>query len=148
VAKGVLYDPSTWVDPSGQPVGPVQLDPVGDFATRSFVPAGALTAVYVAEDLQGNLRICAQVRESTIPEITYFLRLKALTGNGIFSFQARTGSTPSGWNPVHRLGTFACAESSLTALGNPWAVYVGATTEGGGRIEDESAWQMVYFKTP
>jgi LmbE family N-acetylglucosaminyl deacetylase len=148
LAKGDPYDPSTWVDASGQPVEPVQLDPVGDFATRSFVPAGDLTAVYAAEDTQGNLRICAQVREGTIPEITYFLRLKGLTSNGIVTFQARTGSTPSGWYPVHRSGVYACAASSLAALGNPWAVFVGATTEGGGRIEDESAWQMIFISKP
>ena len=142
------YNPSAWVDPSGLPVGPVQLDPVGDYATRSFVPAGDLTAVYAAQDMQGNLQVCAQLREATIPEITYFLRLKALTDNGIVAFQARTGSTQTGWYPIHRSGIYACAKVSLAALGNPWAVFVGATTEGGGRIEDESAWQMVYINRP
>jgi hypothetical protein len=142
------YNPSAWVDPSGLPVEPVQLDPVGDYATRSFVPAGDLTAVYAAQDMQGNLQVCAQLREATIPEITYFLRLKALTDNGIVAFQARTGSTQTGWYPIHRSGIYACAKVSLAALGNPWAVFVGATTEGGGRIEDESAWQMVYINRP
>ncbi len=148
ITKGTVTNPSTWINNSGQPVAPVQLDPVGDFATRSFLPGGDLTAVYAAQDLQGNLQVCAQVREETIPEITYFLRLKALTANGIVAFQSRTGTVPSGWNPVHRSGVYACASSSLAALGNPWAVYVGATTEGGGRIEDQSAWQMIYINRP
>jgi N-acetyl-1-D-myo-inositol-2-amino-2-deoxy-alpha-D-glucopyranoside deacetylase len=145
IANGDLSNPSAWVDPSGQPVEPVQLDPAGDFATRSFVPAGDLIAVYAAKDTHGNLQVCAQLRENTIPEITYVLRLKALTDNGIISFQARTGHPPTGWYPVHRSGVYACAAASLASLGNPWAVFVGATTVGGGRIEDESAWQMVYF---
>jgi N-acetyl-1-D-myo-inositol-2-amino-2-deoxy-alpha-D-glucopyranoside deacetylase len=143
ITKGMVTNPSTWVDHFGQAVAPVQLDPVRDFATRSFLPGGDLTAVFAALDMQRNLQICAQLRENTIPEITYFLRLKALTGNGIVAFQARTGTVPSGWYPVHRSGIYACVSVSLAALGNPWAVYVGATTEGGGRIEDQSAWQMV-----
>ncbi len=40
-------------------------------------PAGDLTAVYAGRDLQGNLLVCAQVRENTIPEIAYFLRIKS-----------------------------------------------------------------------
>jgi len=148
VAQGAPNNPSTWMDPSGQPVEPVQLDPVGDFATRSFVPAGDLTAVYAARDVQGNLQVCAQLREGTIPEITYFLRLKALTNNGIVTYQARTGNIPAGWYPVHRSGVYACTTASLAALGNPWAVFAGAATEGGGRIEDESAWQMIYINQP
>ncbi len=147
-AKGNPINPSTWVDPSGEPIGPVQLDPAGDYATRTFVPGGDLTAVYVSQDAQGTLQVCAQLRENTIPEITYFLRLKALTDNGIIAYQARTGNAPPGWYPVHRSGLYACAAITLDTLGNPWAVYVGATTEGGGRIEDETAWQMVYFNKP
>ncbi len=146
--KGDPYNPSTWVSSSGQSLEPVQLDPAGDYATRSFVPAGDLTAVYTSRDTQGNLQVCAQMRENTIPEITYFLRLKALTDNGIVSYRARTGNTQTGWHQVHGSGVYACATVSLASLGNPWAVFVGATTEGGGRIEDESAWQMIYIPKP
>ena len=148
VTQGEPYNPATWVDSSGQQVEPVQRDPAGDYTTRSFVPAGDLTAVYASRDMQGNLQVCAQMRESTIPEITYILRLKALTDNGIISYRARTGSTQTGWHPIHRSGVYACTTTSLASLGNPWAVFVGATTEGGGRIEDESAWQMVYISRP
>jgi hypothetical protein len=31
----------------------------------------------------------------------------------------------------------------LEDLGNPWAVFVGTTTIAGGRVEDETGWQMV-----
>jgi len=147
-AQGDPYNPSTWVDVSGQPVTPVELDPVADFTTRSIVPAGDLTAVYAARDMQGNLLVCAQVREDTLPEITYFLRLKALSDNGILAYQARTGETQTGWHPLHRSGVYACTTVSLADLGNPWAVFVGATTVGGGRIEDETGWQMVYINRP
>jgi LmbE family N-acetylglucosaminyl deacetylase len=148
IAMGDPGNPSTWVGPSGEAVQPVQLDPAGDFATRSFLPAGDLTAVYAAKDLQGNLQFCAQARDNTIPEITYFLRLKALTENGVISIQARTGRTPIGWYPVRSSGDYACATLPLATLGNPWAVFLGASTVGGGRIEDESAWQMVYINRP
>ncbi len=93
--KGDPYNPSSWLGASGQPVMPVQLDPVGDYATRSFIPAGDLTAVYAARDMQGNLLVCAQMREDTIPEITYFLRLKALTDNGIVSLPGPDGRAPN-----------------------------------------------------
>jgi N-acetyl-1-D-myo-inositol-2-amino-2-deoxy-alpha-D-glucopyranoside deacetylase len=147
-AQGDPTNPSSWMDASGQPVAPVQLDPIADYATRSFIPAGDLTAVYAARDLQSNLLVCAQVRENTIPEITYFLHLKALTDNSIIVYQARSGAVQSGWYPLHRSGVYACATISLADLGNPWAVFVGATTTGGGRIEDETGWQMVQIKRP
>ena len=144
--QGNPHDPSTWRDAAGKPIPPVQLDPVEDYITRSYLPAGDLTAVYVVRDAQNNLQVCAQVQEEAVPEITYFLRIKALTdkGSGILSFQARTGRRPPGWLPVQRSGVYACTTVSLAAMDNPWAVYVGAATEGGGRIMDESAWQMIY----
>jgi len=147
-AQGDTYKPSTWEDGSGQLIVPVQMDPVADYATRSFLPAGDLTAVYAARDKHGNLLVCAQMRDTTIPEITYFLRLKALTDNGIVDFQARTGEAQTGWYPVKRSGVYACATVPQLDLGNPWAVFVGATTEGGRRIEDETGWQMVYINRP
>ena len=147
-AQAEPNNPASWMDASGQPVSPVQRDPVADYATRSFIPAGDLTAVYAARDLQDNLMVCAQVREGTIPEITYVLRLKALTANGINVLQARTGQTPDGWVILHRSGVYACLTVSMADLGNPWAVFVGAATVGGGRIEDETGWQMVMINKP
>jgi N-acetyl-1-D-myo-inositol-2-amino-2-deoxy-alpha-D-glucopyranoside deacetylase len=148
IVQGSPDNPSTWMDSSGKSIAAIQYDPVGDYATRSIVPAGDLTAVFTTRDTQGNLLICSQARENTIPEITYFLRFKTLTDSGIMSFQARTGAPKTGWYPVHRSGVYACTTVSISDLGNPWAVYVGATTEGGGRVEDETAWQMVYINKP
>ena len=147
-ALGDPNNPSTWLDASGQPVAPVELDPVGDYTTRSILPAGDLVAVHAARDGQDNLRLCAQVREDTIPEVTYVLRLKALTDNGILAFNARTGKPPAGWALLHRSAAYACATVSLADLGNPWAVFVGAATVSGGRIEDETGWQMVHVNRP
>ena len=141
-------NPSTWVDANGQPIKPVQLDPVADYTTRSIIPAGDLTAVYATRDLYGNLLVCSQVRDSTIPEVTYFLRVKALTDNGIVAYQARTGEAQTGWVALHRSGVNACATISLANLVNPWAIFIGATTESGGRIEDETGWQMVTIGKP
>jgi LmbE family N-acetylglucosaminyl deacetylase len=148
VVKSDPYNPSSWLGASSQPVMPVELDPVADYATRSIIPAGDLTAVYAARDMQGNLLVCAQVREDTIPEITYFLRLKSLTDTGIVPYQARTGEFQTGWHPMHRSDVYSCITVSLTALGNPWAVFIGAATESGGRIEDETGWQMVNINRP
>jgi len=147
-AQGDPKDPSTWMDASGQPIAPVQRDPVADYATRSILPAGDLTAVYAARDMQGNLLVCSQVQENTLPEITYSLRLKAPTGNGLIAYQACTGQTPTGWVPLHRSGEYACASVPLADLGNPWAIFVGAATESAGRIEDETGWEMVLINPP
>ncbi len=145
---GDPLNPPSWMDALGLPIVPVQLDPIADFATRRFLPAGDLTAVYAARDEQGNLLVCTQVQGDTIPEITYILRLKALTDNGIIVFQARTGHTPTGWVSLHRSDVYACATVSLSDLGNPWAIFVGAVTESAGRIEDETGWQMINIKRP
>jgi N-acetyl-1-D-myo-inositol-2-amino-2-deoxy-alpha-D-glucopyranoside deacetylase len=147
-SQGDPINPGSWVDASGKPILPLQLDPVADYTTRSIFPAGDLTAVFAARDLQGNLRVCSQVRDNTIPEIIYILRLKALNDNGIVSYQARTGSSRTGWYPAHRFGVFTCAVIPLADLGNPWAVFMGATTESVGRIEDETGWQMVNIPRP
>ncbi len=39
-SKGNPLDPSTWSDPKGKPIQPVERDPVGDFFTRKAVPGG------------------------------------------------------------------------------------------------------------
>jgi N-acetyl-1-D-myo-inositol-2-amino-2-deoxy-alpha-D-glucopyranoside deacetylase len=148
VAQGDPNNPSTWLEASGKQIIPVQLDPVADYVTRSLIPSGDLTAVYAARDLQDNLLVCARLRENTIPEITYSLRLKVLTGNGVVAYQARTGQSQTGWAPLQRSGVYACATLSLADLGNPWAVFVGAATQGAGRIEDETGWQMVTINQP
>ncbi len=143
LAQGQPDRPSTWMSAEEQAIKPVQLDPVGDFITRSAVPASDLVAEYAARDSKGNLHFCVQARQATLPEFTYSLRLKALTSKGIIFYDAHTAAARSPWHPATRTGPYVCASVSLSELGNPWAVYMGANVVGGGRIVDEVAWQMV-----
>jgi len=146
--KGDALDPSTWLDKKGLGIPMVQADPVFDFISRDAIPAADLVGVYVARDDQGNLFICSQTREETIPELLYTIRLKALTGKDIKSFKAETRAAKPGWQVARRSGVYVCASIPLVDLGDPWAVFVGANVIGGGRIMDESAWQMVYLNNP
>ena len=148
LAQGDPRKPSTWLDVDEQAVRPVQLDPTGDFITRTAFPSSDLVAVYAARDPAGNLLVCMEARENAVPELVYSLRLKALNAGGIDTFQAQTGARAPGWQPAHRLGRFVCASVSLAQLGHPWAVYVGANVVGGGRTIDEVAWQMVTVQEP
>jgi LmbE family N-acetylglucosaminyl deacetylase len=145
LAQGDPRQPSTWLDKGEQVIKPVQLDPTGDFITRSTLPSSDLVAVYVAGDVKKALQVCVQARENTIPELVYALRLKALNSTGIISYLARTGPGKTGQQPAYRSGPFACASVSLAELGDPWAIYVGANVVGGGRIIDEVGWQLVYI---
>jgi len=147
VIQGNPLNPSTWRDAAGQPIQPVQVDPAGDFFTRSVIKAGDLIAIYAARDTRGNLQICTQMVEETLPAITYLIRLKALTmsGTGIISLQVTSGRARAGVLRVHRSGVYACTSISLAQLGNPWAVYVGANTISGGRVLDQAGWQMLYL---
>jgi LmbE family N-acetylglucosaminyl deacetylase len=149
VAQGRPLDPSTWLDAAGQPIAPVQLDPVNDIFTHHSVPASDLVAVYAARDAPGNLLVCSQAREETAAEIAYAIRLKALTANGVVAYSAETGGPQAGWHLAKRSGPYACLSVSLADLGDPWAVYVSAASEGLDRITlDQAAWQMVYVGRP
>jgi len=143
--QGNPLDPASWRDASGGPIPPVQLDPAGDFFTRSVIKAGDLTAVYAVRDADNNLWVCAQVVEETVPEITYDIRLKAMTdsGNGIISLLFTSGRARTGSLAAKRSGRYACVSVPLAQLGAPWAVYVGANTVSGGRVMDEAGWQMI-----
>ena len=143
VAGGDPLDPSTWTDANGQPIQPVERDPVGDFFTRRADPAADLVAVYLARDTSNALWICVQAREEDATGLTYRLRLKALDANGIIAYAARTGVEQSGWKKATHSGVYSCAQVSLAELGNPWGVFVGTDVEGGGRVIDQTGWQMV-----
>jgi hypothetical protein len=143
VARGNPLDPSTWTDANGQSIQPVERDPVGDFIVRKAVPAADLVAAYLARDASNILWICAQAREEDSTGLTYRLRLKALDANGLLSYAARTGAGQSGWKKAIRSGVNSCAQVSLDELGNPWAVFVGTDVEGGGRVVDQTGWQLV-----
>ena len=143
--RGNPLVPSTWIETNGQPVPPADRDPVGDFFLRRAVPGGDLVAAYLARDLSNNLWVCAQAHEGEAAGLTYRLRLKALDTNGILSYAARTGADQAGWKKAVRSGVYSCAQVRLTDLGNPWAIFVGADVEGGGRIMDQTGWQLIYL---
>lgn len=143
VIKGSLLDPSTWIDANGKPIQPVERDPVGDFMTRKAVPGGDLVAAYLARDASNNLWTCSQAREEDVGVLTYRLRLKALDANAIVPYNARTGKAQSGWKKAKVSGVYTCARVSLAELGSPWAVFVGTDVEGGGRLMDQTGWQLV-----
>jgi LmbE family N-acetylglucosaminyl deacetylase len=148
LAQGDHFDPSTWLDINGHAIPQVQADPVSDFITRDAIPAADLVGFYAARDEKGNLLICSQTREEAIPELHYYIRLKSLTGAGIKTFTAGTKSTDLGGQVAKRSGVYVCVSIPLSDLGDPWAVYAGANVVGGGRVMDETAWQMIYINNP
>lgn len=147
VVKGDPLNPSTWTDANGQSILPVERDPVGDFITRNAIPGGDLVATYLARDKANNLWLCSQVRDEISTGLTYRLRLKALVANGVLTYEARTGATQPGWKKATHSGYYTCAQVSLAELGNPWAVFLGTDVEGGGRLMDQTGWQLVPIKS-
>jgi N-acetyl-1-D-myo-inositol-2-amino-2-deoxy-alpha-D-glucopyranoside deacetylase len=143
VTKGNPLDPSTWIDPNGKPVQPVERDPVGDFLTRKAVPGGDLVAAYLARDMSNHLWVCSQAREEDVGVLTYRLRLKALDASTILTYNAQKGEARSGWKKATASGVYTCAQVSLAEFGNPWAIFVGTDVEGGGRLMDQIGWQLV-----
>jgi len=142
-AKGDPLNPSTWIDENGKTIPPVERDPVGDFFVRSVVPGSDLVAAFLARDTSNTLWMCSQARDEISVGLTHRLRLKALDGKGIITYEARTGEIQTGWKRASRSGVYTCAEVSLAELGNPWAVYLGTDVEGGGRLIDQTGWQLV-----
>jgi len=147
VASGDALDPTTWQDATGQPVAAVQHDPRGDIFSHKAVPATDLVAVYAARTPAGLLWVCAQVSEKAAEDIPYSIHLKALTGQGIVPFDARTEPV-SGEAAANRSKTFICTQVALTNLQNPWAIFLGAEVESPDRLVpfDQTAWQMVYIQ--
>ena len=143
VVKGDPLNPSTWTDANGQPIPPVERDPVGDFVTRKAVPGGDLVAAYLARDASNNLWMCSQKRDEISSGLTNRLRLKAVEVNGVLPYAARTGAAQPGWKTATNSGVYTCAQVSLGELGNPWAVFLGTDVEGGGRLMDQTGWQLV-----
>jgi LmbE family N-acetylglucosaminyl deacetylase len=143
VARGSPLDPSTWINANGNPIQPVERDPVGDLFMRKALPGADLVADYITRDTSNDLWICSQSHEENFTGLTYRLRLKALDANGILAYAARTGAVQYGWKNATRAGVYSCAQVNLAELGNPWAVFVGTDVEAGGRVVDQTGWQLV-----
>ncbi len=83
LAEGNAADPTTWRIADGQPLPPIERDPVKDSLTRESVPAADLTALYAAAMPDGSLEVCSQVDGLASRELSYYVRALASGANGI-----------------------------------------------------------------
>lgn len=142
--SGEASRPNTWLDANGNAIKPVQLDPSGDFLTRSLVAAADLTAEFAAYAPDGNLWVCAEMREPAKTGLYYTLRLLAVGSQGVVHHFARDILPPEGWGKVQLNGPYTCTQISMASLGDPWLIFTGAEVEETGTgILDQIAWQQV-----
>ncbi len=145
VIAGDSMSPSTWLASSGTPVAPVQLDPTGDVLLRRSFPGTDLSAVYAARTRSGDLWMCAQLQGTAAQEIPYSLHLKAVSESGVHVFEAH--NEPKHGEPAVILtGARYCSQTTLMALGDPWAIFLEAAVESPDPYLpfDQTAWQLVY----
>ena len=145
LADGDPLDPRTWHDPSGAPIQPAQLDPIGDITVRQAIPAADLSAVHVGESSDGLLGICAQTRGRASRNLVYTLQLRAISTDGTTLYTARWGRVSSREASIGRAkGHFVCAQVPVAQLGNPWLVFANATVRGSSAMAlDRTAWQLL-----
>jgi LmbE family N-acetylglucosaminyl deacetylase len=147
IGQGDPLNPSTWKDPKGQPILPVQIDPDHDELVPNTIPSSDITDIYMARESMSKVWMCAGVVNETSHKITYYLRLKSLNENGIIQYGATTGRVKEGWHIAIRSNSFVCDQIDLADLGNPWAIDFGVDTEGPeNTILDRSAWQLLYLQ--
>jgi len=145
VTAGTADDPATWAQASGQRLAAIQPDPVHDVLMRTALSSADLVAVYAARGPQDALWLCTESDDPTTADIDYIIHLKLLTAGGVADIGAQTLRPPKGWQKADRAGVYACTQFGLAQLGNPYAVYVGALTQGpDGLTIDQTAWQMVW----
>jgi len=149
LAEGNAADPTTWRTADGQPLAPIERDPVKDFITRDAVPAADLTALYAAAAPDGRLVVCSQVDGLASRELSYFVRALASGESGVVrrtqkaSQARRTNETPT------TEGHFMCGQFDLADLGHPDRIFLGSDVHGTGvGILDQTAWQMVEVRPP
>jgi LmbE family N-acetylglucosaminyl deacetylase len=144
LSVGEALDPTTWVAAGGQPVEPIQGDPVQDILTRRALASADLTAVYSVRGPGDALYLCAGVRGRVERSLIYSLHILAAGQEGVIHWSARSRAARPGDHLAQMNGKYACAQASLSELGDPWVVFVGADVEENGLgILDQIAWQMV-----
>ena len=144
---GKIQSPESWRDENGQAIQPVQWDPVGDFIVRSAIPAADLKALYAVRDANDTLVTCAQVRGEVEASLIYSLRILAVGTQDVVRYQAQTRNKKPGWHPAALSGDLVCSQVSLSELGNPWIIFLGADVEEiGVGILDQVAWQSIYLE--
>jgi len=143
LTAGDPLKPDTWQDAHGHPIDVIQKDPVLDFFTHTAVASADITAAYTARTPQSSLVVCGQVRSKTDSLLIYRLYLLAVSPQGIVHLNFENHG-PSNLKHVILAGPDFCAEVTLSDLGDPWLVFVGADVEEiGVGILDQIAWQQV-----
>jgi LmbE family N-acetylglucosaminyl deacetylase len=150
LVDGRWQDPQTWLDAAGLPIGPIQRDPERDFLTRNVLPGADIVALYAAKTADGNLVLCMQMRGRVEPTLVYTMRVTAFGAQGVRHLLARTGDKlPAGDVQVVKSGRFACTQTGLSDLGDPWRIYTGGNVEELGiDLVDQIAWQQGDLSTP
>jgi LmbE family N-acetylglucosaminyl deacetylase len=149
LAQGDWQNPETWRDTNGAPIQPVQRDPAHDNLPRDILPGGDLVAVYAAQQPDGNLAVCSELRKKAEPTLVYTLRVTAFGSQDVVHSVARTGGNQrTGWKHATTSGNHVCYQVSMSELGNPGWIFVGADVEEMGvSIVDQTAWQEVTMNT-
>ena len=147
LASGERLNPSTWRDPQGNALVPVQRDPVKDMFVRDAVAGADLMAVWAAQTADGSLAVCAELRGEAAPGLGYTLRVSAVTSDGVRQQATRTNGGQPGPGHAEATGQFVCARFALSDLGMPWAVALGAEVQGPEGIDlDRIAWPFLHCR--
>jgi hypothetical protein len=136
----------------GQQVPPIVEDPIKDFITRELAPAADLVAVYAAQDGNDQLLLCAQLDAKPQPNFVYTLRVKAISADKVVDAVASNRPLQKDWKIAQLTDHYVCNQMSIAELGEPWLIFVGASSQGNGvGILDQVAWQNIEvrpFSTP
>jgi LmbE family N-acetylglucosaminyl deacetylase len=145
LSAGDPLNPESWQDTQGNPILPVQKDPVGDFITRQLVPPSDLLAVFAAQTDTGTMQICGQLRGMAQKTLIYTIQVRAIGVDQVVYAVARSHGMKPGELQAQTVGRFVCAEFSSSIIGNPWLVFmVAETSDRFTGILDQTAWQAVY----
>jgi hypothetical protein len=81
--------------------------------------------------------------------LLYHLQVVGIGSNEVAHHQASNHSLKTGWHELNLHGRYFCDQVELAALGDPWALFLGAFVEevGAGTF-DEIPWQLVYLEQP
>jgi hypothetical protein len=120
--------------------------------------AGAdLIGLWLTEQSDEVMTICAQVRGQVGRNLDYILRLKAFGPAGLITHQAgqdrlknlglRRRQTKLDIADILKNGSYFCNQVSLAELGYPDFVFVSAEVRGlEVDLIDQTAWQLVSFE--
>jgi LmbE family N-acetylglucosaminyl deacetylase len=157
LAEGEPFDPKRWFDFEGQPIPPVQRDPIQDTVTRDVIAGGDLVGIYLAVQSDEVLVICMQVRGKVISSLNYMLKLKAFGPEGIVTHAAGSGRSKPlvkrrDWSQADKeaiiaTDSYICDQAAPADLGWPDLIFVeGEVRNPEVGLIDQSAWQWVQVK--